>query len=199
MSFLKTIKGAFGYGIEVPDYELIKKLNDQIEIRKYLPSKWVGVSVNGSLNDYMSKYQGFMFGKLFNYISGKNNENKKISMTAPVLVDHDNFNSNNIDVNSKCEMSMKFYVPKENQNDTPNPTGENNMFVKSEPEMIVAVSKFGGYATMTDYLKHRDMIVNALGDEAKDYDQVNFMTAGYDPPFKPFNRTNEVWLRKITN
>jgi len=36
-----------------------------------------------------------------------------------------------------------------------------------------------------------------LGDEAKNYDCVHMMTAGYDPPFKVVNRRNEVWLRKI--
>ncbi len=36
-----------------------------------------------------------------------------------------------------------------------------------------------------------------LGEEAKNYDCVHMLTAGYDPPFKVVNRRNEVWLRKI--
>ena len=41
MSFFKTVKTALGIEIERPPYELIKKIGDNIEIRKYAPSKWV--------------------------------------------------------------------------------------------------------------------------------------------------------------
>lgn len=41
MSFFKTVKNALGIEIERPPYELIKKIGDNIEIRKYAPSKWV--------------------------------------------------------------------------------------------------------------------------------------------------------------
>jgi len=43
----------------------------------------------------------------------------------------------------------------------------------------------------------RDELIKRLGESASNFDCVNFMTAGYDPPFKPIGRVNEVWLRKI--
>ena len=68
---------------------------------------------------------------------------------------------------------------------------DGNMFIKERPEMIVVVSRFSGYASIDDYMKHRDLIVQALGpDEAKEYDTVNLLTAGYDAPFKPIFRRN---------
>lgn len=49
---------------------------------------------------------------------------------------------------------------------------------------------------MTKNLAKRDELIAALGDKASQYDQVNFITAGYDAPFKLFNRRNEIWLVK---
>ncbi len=44
--------------------------------------------------------------------------------------------------------------------------------------MIAAVIRFGGYATIDDYISQRDLLINKLGDEAKNYDCVHMMTAG---------------------
>jgi hypothetical protein len=60
----------------------------------------------------------------------------------------------------------------------------------------VAVARFGGYASMDDYIKYRDNLVKALGTDSKEYDIVNMISAGYDAPFKAFFRRNEVWLKK---
>jgi hypothetical protein len=186
-----------GLNIEQPPYELLATLNDHVEIRKYMASKWVSASVVGEAHDFSSE-RSTLFRKLFKYISGRNDEEKKIPMTSPVLMNYSPSEPNQlIDPNTKCAMSMGFYVPKENQDKTPNPTGDAQMYVKSEPEMIVAVARFGGYASLNDYLNYRDEIIKLLGNEAQNYDCINMMTAGYDPPFKPIYRTNEVWLRKI--
>lgn len=47
---------------------------------------------------------------------------------------------------------------------------------------------------MEKNLEKRDELIKALGDSASQYDQVNFITAGYDGPFK--FRRNEIWLVK---
>jgi hypothetical protein len=49
---------------------------------------------------------------------------------------------------------MKFYVPQSNQLNTPNPTG-GQVYIQKEPEMTVAVIKFGGFASMDDYMYYR--------------------------------------------
>lgn len=194
MSFFKSVKNALGIEIERPNYEVIKTLGDNIEIRKYPPTKWVSTSMEGEADHYKSDYQSKMFYRLFNYISGENQNHEKISMTSPVTVA---YNSNNtIEPTSQVKMTMGFFVPVEKQEKAPIPSSSDT-FLRDEPEMIVAVIKFGGYASTDDYLKHRDLLMKALGDEVKNYDTVNMMTAGYDPPFKPINRTNEIWLKKI--
>jgi len=49
--------------IEKPDYSVLETITDNIEIRKYVPTKWACTTTNGDSS---------MFWQLFNYISGKN-------------------------------------------------------------------------------------------------------------------------------
>jgi hypothetical protein len=198
MSFLKTLGQVLGISsfIEQPPYEVVEKLDINVEIRKYAPSKWVCTKVKTDAKD-MQSYSNPMFGTLFRYISGNNEANQKIAMTSPVTFDMKNKDSDLIENQSKVEVAMRFYVPKEFQEKTPLPT--NDAYLTEDPEMTVAVITFGGYASMNDYYKHRDLLIEKLGNEASKYDCVNMMLAGYDPPFKPIGRTNEVWLKKIIN
>jgi len=190
MSFLKSI----GIGIEKPPFIVLQKLADNVEIRRYGPSKWVCTKATGQAG-YYSNYQSTMFNKLFRYISGQNSANQKIAMTSPVTTDYKVYDNQLMTPESNVEMAMRFYVSKDQEHNVPVPTGD--AYVVQEPEMTVAVVKFGGYASTQDYLYYRNVLINSLGSEAHNYDVVNLMTAGYDPPFKPVGRTNEVWLRKI--
>lgn len=194
MSFFKSVKGALGLETENPHYEVLQKIEDNIEIRKYDKSKWVCSSVEAEAKD-VKNFSSSMFYKLFDYISGKNSENKKIAMTTPVTTVYNNEERKMIGPDSKCSMSMRFYVPKEFQDNTPVPTGD--AFLQSEGDLVIAAIRFGGFATMDDYLKNRDILISKLGDEATKYDTINMITAGYDAPFKPVGRRNEVWLKKI--
>ena len=135
-----------------------------------------------------------MFWTLFNYISSKNDQNVKIEMTAPVTMFYKNTKNELINRNSDIEMTMKFYVPKENQNNTPIPT--ENAFIEEIPEMTVASIRYGGWASINTYLSFRDKLIKRLGDESENYDKVNFVSAGYDSPFNLIGRRNEVWLIK---
>ena len=40
-------------------------------------------------------------------------------------------------------------------------------------------------------------LIKKLGSDAINYDTENMITAGYNAPFDPFNRVNEVWLKKM--
>ena len=195
MSFFKSVRNSLGIDIERPPYQVIEKIDDNMEIRKYGKTKWVCTSTNGKAQALQYQNSGSMFGKLFQYISGQNNESQKISMTSPVTFDYRNTKAEKIDNNSDCQLAMRFYVPREFQENTPTPTGD--AYLEEDPEMIVASIRFGGYASMNDYMTMRDVLIKRLGADAQNYDCVNMMVAGYDPPFKPIGRTNEVWLKKI--
>jgi hypothetical protein len=46
-------------------------------------------------------------------------------------------------------------------------------------------------------MKNRDALVEALGSDAKSYDIINMVTAGYSAPYTILDRKNEVWIPKI--
>ena len=190
MSFLKSL----GIGIDRPPYVVMQKLAENIEIRKYGAAKWVCTKAAGPAGSY-SNYRSGMFNKLFKYISGQNSANQKIAMTSPVTTDYKVYDNQLMTPQSNVEIAMRFYVAKDQEANVPVPTGD--AYVVQDPEMIVAVVQFGGYASTQDFLNYRNVLINSLGSEANNYDLVNIMTAGYDPPFKPVGRTNEVWLRRI--
>jgi hypothetical protein len=178
--------------IEMPDYEVIQQLGNNMEIRKYPATKWVYTTMDSQKKD---GNRSKSFWRLFDYISGANQNNQKIEMTAPVLINYTNNISKKTGKSTQLPQSMNFYVPAKFSNSPPVPTAPNVM-IKEIPETTVAVARFGGYASMDDYIKYRDNLVKALGSDSKEYDIVNMISAGYDAPFKPFFRRNEVWLRK---
>lgn len=135
---------------------------------------------------------GFM--RLFDYIEGDNVKKMKIPMTAPVAVEIEPgqgpFCKNNFTVN--------FFVPFEDQADPAAPTNK-DVFISSLPAFTAYVIVYGGYSNLDDIQKYseqlgEDLVKDGLGDTfRKDV----FFYAGYDSPFKPENRHNEIWfLRK---
>lgn len=105
----------------------MNKLDDKIEIRKYVPAKWVCTSNQNSTTS--------MFSQLFNYISGQNDQNQKIPMTTPVINFYDELNQ----LKTKC-----FFISLAFQVNTPKPTG--TVYVVDYQEVIVASIRFGGKA-----------------------------------------------------
>ena len=179
--------------IEGPTYEVLQKLGNNMEIRKYPASKWVSTKVDTTANNAGNN---MMFFSLFNYISGANNNKQKIEMTAPVLMQYASKDNTKINKNSAVSVSMNFYIPSKFKNNTPQPTS-NGVFIREIPETIVAVSRFGGYAKIDDFITNRDALLKALGSDSKNFDAVNMITAGYDSPFMIFFRRNEIWLTKL--
>ena len=87
---------------ETQSYDVIEK-HDNIEIRYYPPAAKVMSKgkINGNSN----------FRNLFNYISGSNSKNEKISMTTPVYMKND-----------KENQIMEFVLPKKfNDKEIPKP------------------------------------------------------------------------------
>lgn len=183
-------------GIETPSYVILERLANNVEIRKYLSSKWACAAADGQAGDYRTNISGRMFNKLFRYISGENNFSQEISMTSPVMVDYKSYNNNSIDsTKSPCRMKMCFYLPKQYHADSPNPLGD-NMEIMHEPEMIVACIRYNGYTDFNKMMDYKNALIECLGDSSRLFDCKNLITAGYNAPFDPV-QTHEVWLRKI--
>jgi len=159
---------------EEPNYEVIKK-NEIYEIRKYFDRLAVETIDTGSENN---------FRKLFNYISGRNEDNEKIKMTTPVTQFEKDGN-----------MSMQFYLPsKFNSKNAPKPTKENVKIVNIEGGYY-AVIRYSGRANDKNFFKHIDILEQELKSN-------NILTLGppiratYDSPFTlPMNRRNEAMYK----
>ena len=140
-----------------------------------------------------------MFWTLFRYINGANHRNLEVDVTAPILIVFENtVNSQTINKDSETITTMKLYLPKINQVDTPIPTNS-NVTISEEAPMEVAVVSFGGWAYYSDYINYGDKLIKNLGAEAHKYDHNNIIFAAYDYPisFNLIGRKNEIWLRKV--
>lgn len=157
---------------EIQPYEVIKAI-DSVEIRFY-PSATL-VQTSGGNN----------FGKLFRYISGSNESEEKIAMTAPVYMNED-----------KSEMA--FVMPLDvHQKGAPEPMGKNVSLRITEPRYVAAI-RYGGYTNASKEATYTKRLMKALEDnsiEAKGAVEL----LGYDSPYKFYNRRNEVMVEIAYN
>jgi hypothetical protein len=185
---------AKGSGTEGPAYSVVKK-DGAVEIRDYQGYITAQVNVSSDYNGAM--YSGFM--KLFNYISGRNTNRSRISMTAPVTQEK-NPGSEKIPMTApvtsekvkNSEYVISFIMPAGYTLDSlPVPDDTNITFNKIGPHRVAVIS-FSG--RMDEALADKKMA------ELKEWlyknnvkPKSNFIVAQYNPPWIPgFMRKNEV-------
>jgi hypothetical protein len=95
--------------------------------------------------------------------------------------------------NCESTFTVSFYVPEKHQAEPPRPKNK-DVFIEEFPEMTVYSTGFGGFASEQDWLNHARDLSGKIKD--KDIHQEFYFTAGYDSPFKMFNRLNEIWFVK---
>ena len=158
---------------EEANYEIVKE-NKEYEIRKY--SDRLVIETNS--------IQGNGFRKLFNYISGNNEEKKEIKMTVPVTQEVKNGN-----------MTMQFYLPsKFNKENTPKPSNSEIKVLTIEGGYY-AVIKYSGRSSDQNFLKNKDILERQLKR-----DNITILSppirASYNSPFTlPMLKRNEVMYR----
>ena len=155
---------------EEANYEVVKK-NETYEIRKYSDRLAIETEISN---------QGSSFRKLFNYISGDNENNEEIKMTTPVT-----------QVEKKGSMTMQFYLPSRfNKDNIPSPSNS-DVKILSIKGGYYAVIIYSGRASDKNFIKHK----NILEDELKNNDILILsppIKATYDGPFTlPMRRRNE--------
>ena len=104
-------------------------VHQDYEERIYPAQKWVKTQMESISKDSASSA---MFRKLFNYISGQNDKQIKIPMTAPVSV----LIEPGAGPNCESTFTMAFYVPAAFQDDTPQPA-ESGVSIEERPEFKV--------------------------------------------------------------
>uniref|UniRef100_A0A8B9DF74 Heme-binding protein 2 n=1 Tax=Anser cygnoides TaxID=8845 RepID=A0A8B9DF74_ANSCY len=153
------------------------------ELRQYETAKWVSTVIRGETQKEALR-QGFW--KLFHYIQGKNEKEMKIDMTVPVtcLVKH-----------VCADFKVSFFVPFEHQDSPPQPT-DSDVFIEERKTAAVFVRSFSGFASTEKYAEEAEVLAKILRNRGQAFHEDFFYTAGYDSPFKLFNRHNEVCLNK---
>ena len=167
--------------LENPDYEVLltEDNNKRIELRNYSATKLVSTSAKGEFEESSNNN----FRKLFKYISGENEKEKKISMTTPVFMSLDDSN----------KRQMSFVVPSENLEDTPSPSSS-EVEISAFPERMVAVISFSGRWKEQSFKENEIILRNWILEKGFIVKSAAY-AAAYDPPWAvPFLRTNEVHI-----
>ena len=152
-------------------YETID-VNEVYEIRKYFDRLVIETETSN---------QNSSFRKLFNYISGSNENNQEIKMTAPVTQIEKNGN-----------MTMQFYLPSEfDENNTPSPSNPEVKVLNMKGGYFAAIT-YSGRASDENFIKHKEILENRLKE-----DDITILSppirATYNSPFTlPMLRRNEV-------
>jgi len=159
-----------GMAYEEANYEVMKT-NKIYEIRKYSDRLAIETTISN---------EGSSFRKLFNYISGNNENNEEIKMTTPVT-----------QTEKKGKMTMQFYLPSRfNKDNTPNPFNSDIKILNIQAGYY-AVIIYSGRASDKNFIKHKSILENELKK-----DNILILSAPikatYDGPFTlPFRRRNE--------
>ena len=159
---------------EEANYKVVKQ-NKVYEIRKYSDRLAI---------ETITSNQGSSFRKLFNYISGNNENKEEISMTTPVT-----------QVEKKGNMTMQFYLPsKFNKDNTPSPSNS-EVKVLNIKGGYYAVIKYSGRVSDKNFIKHKDILKNEL--KKNDIKILSSpIKATYDKPFTlPMLRRNEAMFK----
>ena len=156
---------------EEENYEVVKQ-NKVYEIRKYSDRLAIETEISN---------QGSSFRKLFNYISGNNEDNEEIKMTTPVT-----------QVEKKGNMTMQFYLPSRfNKENIPSPSNPDVKILNIKGGYYAAII-YSGITSDKNFIKHKNILENEL--KKNDMSILSPpIKATYDGPFTlPMNRRNEV-------
>jgi len=181
------------HATEEPDYTVVQKL-EAIEVREYAAYTVAEVVVPGPA----SEAGGQAFPILAGYIFGKNKGERKFAMTAPVT---------QAAAPVKLEMTapvtqtaapggftVQFVLPKGvTQASAPEPQ-DARVSLRDIAPSRVAVIRFSGFWSDTNYNQHLDKLQAALGAAGLEW-AGEPVYSRYNAPFTPwFWRRNEIWL-----
>ena len=170
ITILGLIITSKGMAYEEANYEVVKK-NEIYEIRKYSDRLAIETEISN---------QGSSFRKLFNYISGNNENNEEIKMTTPVT-----------QVEKKGSMTMQFYLPSRfNKDNIPSPSNSDVKILNIKGGYY-AVITYSGRASDKNFIKYKNILENELIKKDK-YILSPPIKATYNSPFTlPLLRRNE--------
>ena len=194
-----ALAGWVGWGIystkkakSVP-YEQLRTVNGT-EIRRYPQTILVETT---------APTQRIAFQRLFRYISGANQGNESISMTAPVETQSGDSIAMTTPVRSEATgteaetIRIAFYLPSEYTPETaPEPT-EPDVTLVTEPQKTVAVDQFSWYAPEWRVTRRTQKLLSTLEREDIEPEDDPYLLRYNDPWTPPFMRRNEVAVEVV--
>ena len=166
------------FGQDSNRYEVIQII-EKIEIRAYSPALFASY-----INNEQGDTQNSSFRVLADYIFGANERAEDIAMTSPVVIRL--FNDN----------EMLFRMPeKYNTENLPKPNNEKVKFIETN-YAHKAVIKYSGYSNTEREAKKIEELKIILEKYNIQHNN-KFELFVYDPPYKFFNRRNEISVNII--
>lgn len=199
--FLLLLAGnAMAY--EEPKYTVILQ-TDKYEIREYEPYLVAETTVQGDFENSGNR----AFRILAGYIFGNNQSSLKMEMTAPVTREEKTASSvkmnmtapvlrqlvdTQVDEETPSEFVYHFVMESKYTMDSLPIPNDPRVRLKEVPGETVAVKRYSGRWSASNYEKHKQQLLNAL-----DADQITIIgepkSAAYNGPFTPpFLRRNEI-------
>ncbi|XP_049417830.1 heme-binding protein 2 [Epinephelus fuscoguttatus] len=166
-------------------FDLVCETED-FQVRHYDSVKWVSTD---EMFYFMDIAAFRAFRRLFEYITGANENGEKIEMTAPVVIKI----SEGMYFWQKGTYTMSFLLPAKHQAKPPKPTDE-QVYLQKMPAMKVYVQSYGGWMTSISDRNKASSLSAALDLLKAEYKKGFHYAAGYNSPMKLFNRHNEVWF-----
>jgi hypothetical protein len=159
---------------ETASYELLKEYDQHIELRKY-PVHYLAQTKSQLDNKYSNG-----FSKVFNYISGNNEDSEKISMTTPVI--------SQVEDNT---LSTSFVVPSKYKGSPPLPSSDDVQIKVLDEGQYIVIRFKGGWNDKT-FKKYNDLLMNKINQEGLLLLSDAYILR-YQPPFIPnFLKRNEI-------
>ena len=177
MTFLSACSVLGQSNVETAPYKTIST-DGEFELRHYDSLIVVSAPMPGGMDAPNNAFR-----ELFGYISGDNNADQKIAMTAPVFMGLDN------------QDYMQFVMPADlTIETTPLPEGE-NVSVEEIKGLNVAVIGFSGRLTERNVKKNRGLLEDWIAHNDTVAPAGKAIAAGYNGPFTiPAMRRNEVLI-----
>ena len=193
-----TLTGANAMAIEEPRYEVLASTDDY-EVRRYDSYIIAETDVEGSYKTSGNK----AFRILAGYIFGDNQASENMAMTAPVgsrpADDSVKMNMTAPVASAPSQDAADFYTysfvmeNKYSLETLPVPN-DPRVRLRVVPERTVAVHRYSGSWSETNYLKHERVLLDALADDGGSTLGAP-VSARYNAPFTPwFMRRNEVMI-----
>lgn len=188
-----TAFSTFAAAIEKPEYKVVF-VDGAVEYRLYQSFIVAETEIIGLESWKDASNEGFR--RLFKYITGDNNGEEKIAMTAPVQqskIQAEDVVFNQAEpLTTKSGWKVGFMLPSSYSIvDAPMPVDE-RIEIRTVPEKLVAAIRYSGRWTTRNFDKYESRLMAALMEE-----NIEILgeseTAFYNPPFvPPFMRRNEI-------